>query len=170
MNKVITVANLTSAVEEELITVSGESTLYTEEVRSLDAAAASSKISHSQEEYEAALRSKELEQVDQIITARKTYADRVFVLVRNWLIGIGLILLAQGIGTLGPIKFSLSDNVLMALIGGTTLNVIGIFTIVANFLFPKNGHSFFSRDFTRNERIQKSSIKPASEDSASKKK
>ncbi|MDP4360701.1 hypothetical protein QR510_29170, partial [Escherichia coli] len=41
--------------------------------------------------------------------------------------------------------FDLDDKILLALIGGTTLNVLGIFTIVTNFLFPKSGASIFSQ-------------------------
>ena len=33
--------------------------------------------------------------------------------------------------------FALSDSVLLGAIGGTTLNVIGIFIIVARYLFPQ---------------------------------
>ena len=33
--------------------------------------------------------------------------------------------------------FDLSDNVLIVLITGTTVNVIGVFVVVMNYLFPK---------------------------------
>ena len=41
-------------------------------------------------------------------------------------------------GFLSPWKvFALSDAVILAAIGGTTVNVLGIFIIVVNYLFPK---------------------------------
>ena len=75
--------------------------------------------------------------VVQDISERKIYAKRVFVLVAVWLAGISIILLAQGF--LSPWGlFNLSENVLLAVIGGTTVNVVGIFLIVARYLFPKS--------------------------------
>ena len=75
--------------------------------------------------------------VVQDISERKIYAKRVFVLVAVWLVGIFIILLAQGF--LSPWGlFNLSENVLLAVIGGTTVNVVGIFLIVARYLFPKS--------------------------------
>ena len=85
---------------------------------------------------------RELKQIDEIIDSRKAYADKIFKLVVSWLIGVGGVILLSGFA---PFGFMLDDKVLLALIGGTTLNVLGIFTIVANFLFPKNGHSILSR-------------------------
>lgn len=89
-----------------------------------------------------AFHSRELKQIDEIIESRKAYANKIFKLVVFWLIGVVAVILLSGFG---PFGFLLDDKVLLALIGGTTLNVLGIFTIVANFLFPKNGHSILSR-------------------------
>lgn len=44
-------------------------------------------------------------------------------------------LFMQGFSVKG---FALPDSVLMLLLGTTTANVIGLFIIVANYLFPKN--------------------------------
>ena len=68
----------------------------------------------------------------QDIRQRKEYAGKIFCLISLWLIAIFLILVACGIDCL---KFRLSDNVLLALIGGTTVNVLGLFLVVANYLF-----------------------------------
>lgn len=43
--------------------------------------------------------------------------------------------------------FKLNSDVMLALIGGTTVNVLGVFTIVANFLFPKNGHGIMPAQY-----------------------
>lgn len=65
---------------------------------------------------------------------RKAYAKRIFYLVCVWLIAVLLILVAVGFSWH---SFVLSDKVLLALIGGTSVNVLGLFAIVANYLFPK---------------------------------
>ncbi len=65
---------------------------------------------------------------------RKTYANRLYWLIVGWLIVVGLIMLLHG---LSPISFKLSVTVLTTLIGSTTISVLGLFVIVANYLFPK---------------------------------
>ncbi|PSR18166.1 hypothetical protein C8255_08835 [filamentous cyanobacterium CCP3] len=87
---------------------------------------------------------------------RQKYAKYLFILICSWLASIYSIIILSGWGgtTLHidtsdvPIvrrleykpKFELSDAVLLALIGGTTINVLGLFVIVANYLFnsPKD--------------------------------
>lgn len=63
---------------------------------------------------------------------RKEYADRIYQLIVWWLMGIGGVLLLQGLSG----EFHLGENVLLALIGGTTANIVGIFYVVVRFLFP----------------------------------
>ena len=65
---------------------------------------------------------------------RKLYANRVFGLLCGWVGGLFAVILLQGFATN---MFRLSDNVLLALIGGTTVNIIGIFLVVVRYLFPK---------------------------------
>jgi hypothetical protein len=72
----------------------------------------------------------------QDIAERKKYAGRIFYLISLWLIGIFLILILQGFGS-NSHWFALSEAVVIAAIGGTTINVIGIFIVVAKYLFPK---------------------------------
>ena len=76
----------------------------------------------------------EIDSLDQDRIERKTYAGRVFWLVVAWLSSIGIILLLQGFGFK---QFQLSDSVLLMLIGTTTGSVVGIFLIIANYLFPR---------------------------------
>jgi len=88
----------------------------------------------------------------QDIKARKEYAGRIFKLIRNWLAAILAILILDGFWSkrdivlhftafeskwTSSVHFELADKVLIALIGGTTASVIGLFAIVANYLFPK---------------------------------
>jgi len=58
--------------------------------------------------------------------------NKTYWLVVFWILGILALLAAQGFGVF---EFNLSDKVLITLIGGTTLNVLGIFVIVAKYFF-----------------------------------
>lgn len=80
----------------------------------------------------------ELEGLRQDLRERKDYARRIFILICCWLGGMFALLLIQGFLS-PPGWFGLSEGVLLAAIGGTTLNVLGIFIIVVNYLFPKRG-------------------------------
>lgn len=79
---------------------------------------------------------------------RAKYAGKLFVLICAWLISIYLIIISHGLNKQSVsvqradeteitynFSFDLSDTVLLALIGGTTINVLGLFVIVANYLF-----------------------------------
>ncbi len=73
--------------------------------------------------------------LEQDIKARGKYAGRIFCLICTWLGSIFLLLVLQGFKTC--LGFHLSDKVLIAVITGTTINVLGLFAIVANYLFPR---------------------------------
>lgn len=83
---------------------------------------------------------------------RGKYADKLFNLICTWLIVISLLIIGSGYKndldttitnssgkiireTTTPPRFELSDKVLLALIGGTTASILGLFVIVANYLF-----------------------------------
>lgn len=74
-----------------------------------------------------------VDSLKQDIEARKRYSNKIFTLVSFWLVAILLIV------ALNSLCFHLTDTVILALIGGTTINVLGLFLVVANYLFPKNG-------------------------------
>lgn len=78
----------------------------------------------------------EVEGLKQDLIERKNYARRIFTLICFWLGGMVLLLLLQGFLSVWGI-FTLSESVILAAIGGTTVNVLGIFIIVVNYLFPK---------------------------------
>lgn len=64
------------------------------------------------------------------IGARKKYAKGIFILVICWFtIILGLIVLD------GLYMMTISDNVIIALIGGTTLNVVGLFHFVLKYIY-----------------------------------
>lgn len=84
------------------------------------------------EERKAGIRKLELD-----LDLRKEYSNKLYCLIRNWLIAICILLLIHGsLGIYG--YFHLSDKVLITIIGGTTLNVLGLFAIVANYISPKS--------------------------------
>lgn len=76
----------------------------------------------------------ETEGIKQDIQERKKYANLIYRLVVGWLVVVGLIL---GWSGCERVAYKLSDQVLITLISGTTINVLGLFAIVANYLFPK---------------------------------
>ena len=77
-----------------------------------------------------------IDQLEQDLKERKHYAAKIYRLIALWLGSLGVILLLQGVKL--PIAFfTLSDSVLLALIGGTTANVLGMFFIVLKYLFPQ---------------------------------
>lgn len=65
---------------------------------------------------------------------RKTYSKCLFWLICVWM---GLILLIVFLHGFEGIPFRLTQTELVTLIGSTTINVIGLFAIVARYLFPK---------------------------------
>ena len=82
----------------------------------------------------------------QNIGERKHYAKKLFWLTAAWLIAVFAVVVATSVSITNPcwwpewlptIEFcKLSDAVLLALIGTTTANVLGLFVIVARYLFP----------------------------------
>jgi len=73
---------------------------------------------------------------------RKKYAGKIFILISIWLIAVFALLIAQAIfGKTG--EFSLPVPVLLTITGGTTASVVGIFVIVARYLFPDGNHHKF---------------------------
>jgi len=72
--------------------------------------------------------------LSQNIQERKKYAGRFFILSCCWMITITGVVMLDGWTVLG---FRLSDKVVLALIGSTTINVLGILYVVAHYLFPK---------------------------------
>ena len=70
---------------------------------------------------------------EQDIDMRREYADKTYLFVCIYMCFVFfLIFLACS-----PSTFQMSDTVLITLLGTTTINVIGLFAIVMNYLFPK---------------------------------
>ncbi len=73
------------------------------------------------------------EQLDQI-KHRRWYAGLIFVFVSVWVASIFAVLLADGWALWG---LDIADSVMVTLVGGTTISVLGLFAVVANYFFPK---------------------------------
>ena len=69
------------------------------------------------------------------IAMRRRYGYWILILTSLWIIAVLVVVFMQGFSVKG---FVLPDSVLMLLLGTTTANIIGLFIIVANYLFPKN--------------------------------
>lgn len=76
--------------------------------------------------------------LQQDTSERKRYALAFFLLSCVWILVITAILMLQGFGSFwfGRFPFKLSESVILAVIGSTTANVIGILLVVAKYLFP----------------------------------
>ncbi len=83
-------------------------------------------------DYDSERQQLELRTLKEDIGHRKTYSQSIFNLVRVWLIAVFGAIALDGAGWI-----EISDGVLIALIGGTTINVVGLFAIVARYFFPK---------------------------------
>jgi hypothetical protein len=71
----------------------------------------------------------------QNIGLRKEFAGKIYWLVIAWVASILVLLVLEGFKIDG---FSLSNSVLLALIGSSTLNIVGLLYVVTHYLFPKN--------------------------------
>jgi hypothetical protein len=77
----------------------------------------------------------ELQSELQDIQERKKYALWIVILACAWVLIIAVLLFFEGFGSL--LQFKISDRVLLAAIGSTTVNIVGILYVVANYLFRK---------------------------------
>lgn len=100
----------------------------------VDAVSAEPDDCSSLESFDLAHKKAELKGFQEDIAARKRYAKNIFVLTCLWVGGIYVLLLLQGFG---HSVFRLADSVLLAAIGSTTANIIGVFLIVTRYFFPR---------------------------------
>ena len=104
------------------------------EKASLDLTASGLRFRTERLELENARLRDETAQLNDVHELRKEYIPKLFWLTVGWLafvVGIVWRVAADR-------EFYLSDNILIALITSTTVNVIGIFVIAARWLFPHN--------------------------------
>ena len=74
----------------------------------------------------------------QDITLRKVFAYWILAVVIGWMIGVLLLLAGMRLSIFGiSAGVQLSDSVAIALLGSTSINVIGLLLVVARYLFPR---------------------------------
>ncbi len=104
-------------------------------------------LEREQERVEIAKLRAELDGLKQDILQRRTFAPKLYVLTCVWLVLVLGIVVLQGFSEGRFHFFRLSDGVLIALLGTTTINVVGLFYVVAKYLFPeKSATSFRASD------------------------
>lgn len=79
------------------------------------------------------LTNEEIKDMMQNREERKSYAFCIFVLICTYLFLVFVILFFSGFKLW---CFKLSDSILLTLLGTTLINVLGVFIIVVNYLFP----------------------------------
>lgn len=84
-----------------------------------------------QEQIKTSMQKEELAGKKEDRKLRAKWAERIYGFVSLYMLAIFFILFLCGL----PLNFSLSDNVLIVLLGTTTANVIGIFMVVATYYF-----------------------------------
>jgi hypothetical protein len=91
--------------------------------------------SEEEENYVAEKYKLENKALEQNMDERKKYAKSIYFLIVGWLATLFLIIGFQGFGSY--LSFNLSENIVLTLITGTTVNILGIFVIVVNYLFRR---------------------------------
>jgi len=81
------------------------------------------------------LKNLEVEEAEHLFDYKKQVARRIERLVFGWLIALLGLSLLQGFSE--PDFFDLPTPFLVTLAGGTTTSVLGVFAILANYLYPK---------------------------------
>lgn len=92
------------------------------------------------------------------LSKRKEYIPKLYSFMRRWVVWLFIVLIVSAFdppfGNIDAVdawwlwypgsllnwlfSFELSDAVIMALVGGTTANVIGLFYVVARYLYPSD--------------------------------
>ncbi len=80
------------------------------------------------------MRKAELDSYKQNMDLRRTFSNKIFILLVCWVIAIFALLVLQGFGSKYDF-FNLSDKVLMTFLGATSASVIGVFLLVTKYLF-----------------------------------
>ncbi|MCB1976379.1 MAG: hypothetical protein KDE66_05125 [Nitrosomonas sp.] len=91
-----------------------------------------------QQQYQISTLEQQLQENKDNHSLRTKYANKIFWLVCVWLGCVISAVLLAGFELYG---FKLSDKVLMTFIATTTLNVLGLFAIVAKWMFQQNNKS-----------------------------
>jgi uncharacterized ion transporter superfamily protein YfcC len=82
--------------------------------------------------YELEFQKTRLEELKQTVRQRRSYARLVFFVTLVWMVFVGVVVWQCA---RMDSRFHLSDAVLVALISGSTVNIIGLLVIVLKFIF-----------------------------------
>ena len=93
-------------------------------------------IDDLRQDHEIKVLKQKLKELEDTHDLRLKFAWAIFLVVATWLAVVGVILFFEGFWFC---DFSLPENVLITVLTTTTINVIALLFIVANWLFPKNG-------------------------------
>lgn len=88
---------------------------------------------------------------------RLKYSNRIFCLVCMWLACVVVSVFMSGFNFFG---FKLSDTVLITFITSTTVSVLGLFIIVAKWMFPNNHKKINNKIIKHAFRLLLSSVFP----------
>lgn len=89
-------------------------------------------------ENENAVRAQKIKDMEQDRDMRQHYADKIFNLICVYLFCVFLILFLSGYSTNGLCSsFTLSDKVLLLMLGTTTANLLGLLYVVIKYIFPQ---------------------------------
>ena len=71
---------------------------------------------------------------DEIHELRKVYVDKIYKLIKNYLVIIALFIFTQALASF--YGKALSASIIVAVLTTTTANILGIFYIVTHWLYP----------------------------------
>ena len=92
-------------------------------------------LSLSLDKHKSDLLKQELKEAQDTHKLRLGYTGKIFWLVVAWLVCVLAAVLMSGFSVGG---FSLSDKVIITFITSTTINVVGLFLVVAKWMFPSS--------------------------------
>ncbi len=124
--------NIEEAAQQEIATAQPDPAVVAAETTSLELDQLKLKVQRLEND---------LKEAKDLHSLRKEYTDKLFGLILWWLIIVVVFVLLSA--TARP-AFNLSDTVLVAFITSTTVSVLGLFVLVAKWLFPslhKDGES-----------------------------
>ena len=88
----------------------------------------------SQEQYDEERRGQLLNAYAHDLNLRRDYTPKLFKLVTVWLVFVAIFLVIASVPGVG---LKVSDVVLVALLGQSTATVVGLFIVVARWIYPK---------------------------------
>lgn len=89
------------------------------------------------------------EQIRRTGELREEYAKNVYNFMKYWIIAVGILILVDSFEKFDAcdrIEFDIETNVILAIVGGTTIAIIGLVLAVIKGLFPTYPNSEINKD------------------------